>query len=291
MSEPLYTSLNQLLDVEASLLRQMLPRDRAGDRIFGLIEFVRVHNRLPQKVLRFNDYLFHMKTGDEIVNPLRVFVTDKELVKIYVKGVVGDRHNVPTIDVLRSPEALDGYRFPDDCCIKPTHMSGRVAFRRNGGPVDLDKIRGWFTTNFYDLTREANYRHLSPKVIVEPIVFGDTNVNDYKFICHEGIPRLLQVDFDRRADHSRKFFDRHFVEQDFALQYKRYTGAFARPRNLARMFEVAAALAKAFSFVRIDLYSDGDECYVGEITNCHGNASERFLPASTEDLASGIVFG
>ena len=61
--------------------------------------------------------------------------------------------------------------------------------------------------------------------------------------------------------------------------------------NLAEMIRVAETLASHFSFIRVDMYSDGQACFVGELTNCPGNASRSFMPADGELRASQILFG
>jgi hypothetical protein len=43
--------------------------------------------------------------------------------------------------------------------------------------------------------------------------------------------------------------------------------------------------------VRIDLYSNGDKCLVGEIINCSENAGGQSIPKSGEQVASIIIFG
>mgnify|MGYP000120846137 CR=1 FL=1 len=56
-----------------------------------------------------------------------------------------------------------------------------------------------------------------------------------------------------------------------------------KPKNYLEMLAVAAKLAKHFDgLIRIDLYSNGDDIKLGEITNCHGSARERILPAGKE---------
>ena len=52
--------------------------------------------------MRYNDVLHRIKTSDDIIDPLRVFVSDKEYLKLYVRATLGDRYVVPTIDVIRS---------------------------------------------------------------------------------------------------------------------------------------------------------------------------------------------
>jgi teichuronopeptide biosynthesis TupA-like protein len=275
--------------VYRSFLRS-LPESRAGDRLVSIIQFFRFHKRLPNRSMSYNDVLHRIKTSDDILDPLRVFVTDKEFLKLYVRAVVGDTYVVPTLDVIKSKAAIDAYEFPAQCCIKATHTSGRVILRKQGEPVDRALIKSWFDINYYRLGREANYKSLKPKVIVEPILFGSWNLKDYKIFCVNGTPKLIQVDVDRYIKHKRKYFDAAWNEQPFSIKYPRTDQTIPRPGNLDEMLSVAARLSRDFGFVRVDLYSDDNSVYVGEITHCADNADGRFMPASAEKLVSDYLF-
>lgn len=268
-----------------------IPENRFGDKVFSYINFAIRHRRLPTQKLIFNDVLYQIKTTGEILNPLRVFVSDKEFVKLYVKALVGDQYNVPTIAVLESIDQVDSFDFPDACCIKPTHASGAVILRKNGEDIDLNKIKDWFSINYYRIGREANYKSLKPKVIIEPIIFGGSNLEDYKFFCFNGEPKFIQVDIDRYTNHTRKFFDTSWDELDFSILHPKSSKNMPQPKNFDEMLSVARVLSKHFSMIRVDLYSDGNQIYVGELTNTHGNAGENFIPRGSEVEASKLLFG
>jgi len=107
--------------------------------------------------------------------------------------------------------------------------------------------------------RERNYLLLEPKVIVEPLIFATTDLEDFKFFCWRGEPRMVRPT--------------------------------PRPETLLEMLAVARALRAPFSLVRVDLYTDNKQVLVGEITNCSANAGEFFLPRSAERKASQLMFG
>lgn len=269
----------------------VLPFTRWGDWAWSCLWFVRVQGRLPRRDSGlFNDYLFHLKTSNEIQRPLRALTSDKELVKLYVKAVVGDHYNVPTIAVLHSLQECRDFQFPARCVIKPTHLSGAVILRGAGEPIDFGLIERWLNSNYYEMGREANYRHLEPKVIVEPFVFEDKNPNDYKIFCYDGKPRLIQVDSDRHIDHRRDLYDVDWVRQPFSFVYPAALEALPRPPSLPLMLDLAAQLSAGFSFVRVDFYAHGEQALVGEITHCPENARGYFVPASAERTASRIIF-
>jgi hypothetical protein len=270
---------------------RFIPENRTGNKLVSFLNFLRVHRRFPTHKLLFNDVLYRIKTTDEIIDPLRVFVSDKEFVKLYVKAVAGDQFNVPTLKILHTIEEVQDYQFPSDCCIKPTHLSGKVILRRQKSPIDFEEIDNWFKRTYSDTTREANYKSLKHKVIVEPLVFDNDNLCDYKIFCHNGNPKLIQVDFDRYINHSRKFYGPDWNEMPFSLLYPLSSHQLEKPKNLDKMLTLATTLSSHFNFVRIDLYSNGEECLVGEITNCPENATGFFIPKSGEILASNMIFG
>ena len=241
--------------------------------------------------------MYKIKTSNEMIDPLRVFITDKEFVKMYIKDLLGDEFNVPTLKILRTYQEVLNYKFPSECVVKPTHMSGQIIIKKNSDQIDLKRIQNWFSLNYYNTSREINYKTLKPKVIVEPIVFNNTNIKDYKFFCYKGVPKLISVDFDRKVNegknHRRKYLNTNWEDQGFSLIYPRYEGNIDRPLNLDTILAVITKLAAStnLSFIRIDIYTDNQKIFIGEMTNLHGNASEHFYPASGEELGSKIIFG
>ena len=268
-----------------------LPKTREIDKGFALLLFLKTHRRFPKKSGGgLNDAIFYMKTSDEILDPVRVFVSDKALVKQYVKAKVGDACNVGTIAVLDSFDEAVHFNYPADCVIKPTHLSGMVIFRRNGSAIDFKQVRTWFDTNFYNKNREANYHHLRRRMIIEPNIFGQEAVEDYKIFCLHGRPIVIQVDFDRHTAHTQNLYTTDWELLPFAITCPIGPGK-PRPGNLSRLIEVAAKLSDEFNLVRVDLYTDGREVLVGEITNLHQGGMCRFVPPEGEKIMSRLLFG
>jgi hypothetical protein len=272
------------------ILKYILPQNPAGDYIFSLLRFIYTHRRLPGAGALYNDFLYRMKVSGELSEPLRVFISDKEHMKIFVRGTVGARHVVPTVGIIDDADELESFPFPDECVIKPTHASGRFIIRRGGAAVDFAMLRKWLRVNFYRSMREANYRSLRPKIIVEELLFGDSNITDYKFFCHGGKARVLQVDTDRENGHKRLFYSPEWNRLNLTLQYPAIEKALQRPPNLDEMLTVAERIASHFSFVRVDLYSDGRQVMVGEVTNLPGAGDTRFSSIEDEKLFSSLLF-
>ena len=272
-------------------IKTALPKIRWLDYGLALLQFRKDHGRLPRMSGGgLNDAFFFIKTSDEILDPVRVLVSDKALVKQYVKAKLGDAYNVGTIAVIESLDDALAFAYPDSCVIKPTHMSGEVMFRHEASPVDFDAVRRWFGTNYYFSTREANYRYLRPRLIVEPYIFGQQALEDYKIFCLHGRPVTVQVDFDRHTNHTQNFYTPDWKLLPFSVGCPIGPGR-PRPGNLSELIAAAAKLSEDFSLVRIDLYTDGQAILLGEITNCHQGARGSFVPPEGEAIMTRLLFG
>jgi hypothetical protein len=267
------------------------PYTREGDYCFSLINFIALHQRMPRTQRgHLADALFHILTTDEILDPLRVFVSDKEYLKDFVKARIGDQYNVPTLGVIDSVEDVDGFDFPENCVIKPTHMSGQVIYRKIGSELDKEHIKKWLLSNFYPVLREANYKYLRPRVIVEPFIFDSDNNTDYKIFCLHGRPLLIYVINDRKGNRTDNIYTSDWGYLPYSLKGK--PGPVRpRPESLDLMLEIATNLSADFNFVRIDLYSDGRKVLVGEITNCTQASRCKINPPDGEEIIAGILFG
>jgi len=285
--------MRKIIILIRNLLDFILPETQLGDKIYSYINFIINHKgRFPKNQVLFNDYMFNLKTSSEIINPLRVFITDKEFGKFYIKSVVGDKYNVPTYKVLNSQDEVDNYTFPSECVIKPTHMSGKVILKKKNDTVDTNRVKKWFSMNFYNRSRERNYKDLIPKVIVEEMVFGEKNLSDLKFFCFKGEVKLIQIDHDRYINHTLSLYDINWKRQSYSITFEQYRQNIEKPENFENIIEVVNKLALnlELEFIRIDTYANNEKFYIGELTNLHGNAAEIFYPKSGELDASKIIF-
>lgn len=274
-----------------SILHKILPWNDSADYVVNCLSFIGAHKRIPRNRLWFNDYLYKIKNTNEIVNPIRQFISDKYLVKDYVRAKVGEKYNVPTLAIFYSYEELKKFNFPENCCIKPTQASQAVILRKNNEDISIEQTQNWFNLNYYKQTRERNYKYLVPKVIVEPLIFNSIDLMDYRFYCFKGKVKLICIDVGKFTGYKRVFYSKEWIKQDFSLKYPLYEGEISKPDNFEEMLRIAQRLSEDLDFVRVDLYSNGIECLVGEITNCHASASQSFVPLNAEEKASRIIFG
>jgi hypothetical protein len=272
------------------ILLYLLPEGILFDRLYAFFLFIRKNKRLPNQLF-LNDALYRLKVDGSLNNKLRRLTSDKEYVKNYIRELVGDQYNVPTKAVLKTKEDILSFAFKKGDVVKPTHASGYVKFIKEE-PVDYDGLVGWLDINYYKKTREANYRFLDPKLIVEPPVFGRHNVDDIKFFTYKGNVRIIQVDMDRHTNHSQMLYDRTWLPLMASILCPLSKKIKSKPKHLNDMIQVVEQLAKPFGFVRVDLYYDegSGQFFVGEITHCHNSAGGIFNSSESEKLVSEILF-
>ncbi len=264
---------------------------------YEAIAFFNIHRRLPafQRTRLFNDYLFKIRAleSDYV---FRAFTADKEFSKIFVRGVTGQDLSVPTLAVLRRPDDVGPSAVPDNCVIKPTHMSGEVIFHGTGRLTNDEqaRMRRWFRMNFGDMTGERHYQKLEPKIIVEPwLALNGAFCNDYRFFVFDGKTRVIEVKI--RASEHEAFSIQVLTDwtpfpgrssynpQNIRLSHDELQTL--KPGCLARMNDVAEALSKDIQHLRVDFFCDGgDQFYVGELSHVNANVREVYYPTETERL-------
>jgi hypothetical protein len=276
------------VSLEHAVLRR-IPFSPCFDRTCAAVYFFSKHRRWPRRFL-FNDRLFWLKWDGELLDPLRQFITDKALAKEFVRARVSEEYLINTHAILATADEILSFAFPQECVIKPTHASGTVMLCRDGR-VDRELLASWLRIDHYRKTREQNYAFLKPRIIVEEFAFDPlTTPEDYRVFCVNGVPRAIVVDYDHFANQTRVIYDAEWKAQPYSLHYPQGVPRPC-PQNLEEMLTVASLLSRGFSFIRVDLYSNGRAIKVGELTNTHGSGGQRFSPIESEPMFSNLLFG
>ncbi|MEW6118572.1 MAG: ATP-grasp fold amidoligase family protein [Pseudomonadota bacterium] len=252
----------------------------------------RAYGRWPNLIRpqRFRDHLLRIKLSPDGHAALRMRITDKELVKEYIRDKVGDGYTARTYAVLHNDSEIRGYTFPDDCAIKATHDSGSIIIRRSGNPIELKRIENWLKRDYYWLLREPNYRHLKPKVIVEELLSGKSDdLVDYKIFCFHGVPAFIQVDATRFTHHARAMYSPGWKKLNFRINHFEWLeSSHPAPPGLAEMLSIARILSKDFSFLRVDFFQLDNQIIVGELTNFPAGTMNQFHPDQADFLAGSL---
>lgn len=292
-NKPFVTAITCVLSrIIAEILIKIPIYSRYVDRQILLLMFFSFHGRKPLK-RTFSGELFSRLIDEEMDSDLVRTTTDKELVKSWIASKIGCNYCLKTLAILENKKQISDLIILQPSILKPAVGSGEVMYCDANSDLDKKTLTRWLGLDFYKSTRQRNYKDLPQRIIVEELAFQKKNAEDIKFFCVEGRVRLVQWDFDRHVEHTRKFYTPDWETLQFSVGYPMSRKEKHKPRNLHEMVLVAEKLAEDFDFVRIDMFcSEGhDHFYVGEITHCHGSSFEKVIPEGSDHLIDNILFG
>jgi hypothetical protein len=218
-------------------------------------------------------------------------LADKYLVRSYVADLIGQEHLIPLIGVWNSFSEIDFDTFPDKFVLKCNHGSSMNLIVKDKSSFDIaaakKKFDEWMKIDFAYNYFEMQYHDIPHKIIAEEYIEEiNGNLYDYKFHCANGSIFCCQVigNRDYQAHQARQaFYDRNSnrmkITEGF---YPLYEEELPRPVLFDEMVDTAEKLSAGFNYVRIDLYSVGNQIYVGEYTFTPAcGVHPGFYPADT----------
>ena len=208
--------------------------------------------------------------------PLQSIVSDKLLVRDYVKEKIGAEYLIPILGIWEKYDDIDFSLLPKQFVLKCNHDSGGLVVCTDKDKLNHSetrcKIEKSLKSNFFYIGREYQYRNIKPMILCEEFISDNGKIPlDYKIYCFNGVPDVILVCRDRFSKNSHRasylFFDQEWIFQplnkgDEDLQET----DVPKPENLDEMIEIAKKLSSDFLFARIDLYNIGGKIYFGEIT-------------------------
>lgn len=231
----------------------------------------------------YNEKLQWLKIHDQ--HDEYTIMVDKYLAKSFVKERIGGEYVIPTLGVWNKFSEIDFSILPNQFVLKTTHDSGGVVIVKDKSSLNMKIAEQVLTKslhhNYYLANREYPYKRVPPRIIAENYLIDESGVElkDYKVFCFNGVPRAIQVDYDRFVGHKRNMYDTEWNRLPFTLEYPTdWNIEIAKPVNLSKMLDISAKLSKGIPHVRVDLYNVSGHIYFGELTFFHGGGYESFTP-------------
>lgn len=219
----------------------------------------------------YNEKLQWIKLYDR--KPEYIIYSDKYKVREYISQTIGEKYLVPLIGVYKKAKNIPWNTLPDRFVLKCNHASGTNIICKNKKDLDIaaaeKKLNRWLKKNAYWGAREWCYKDIEPCIICEEFIeTHDGNTpDDYKFMCFNGIPRLIQVHHDRYGNHTLDYYTPEWERAKLKrIDANTSSNTVPKPDNLDEMLDIARTLSKDMYYARIDLYNVDGKIYFGEIT-------------------------
>ncbi len=230
----------------------------------------------------FNEKLQWLKIHDR--KPEYSTMVDKYEVKGYVAGLIGEEYVIPSYGVWDRFDDIDFDRLPDRFVLKCTHDSGGLVIVKDKNKLDIPaariKIEKSLKRDFYRIGREWPYKNVRHRVLAEQLLIDEARdvLIDYKVLCFNGEPKLIEVHQGRYSEHhTQDFYDTDWNLTEISqAEDPRSFKPTPRPVVLEEMVALSRVLAKGHAHIRVDWYVIKDRLYFGELTFFDGDGLSAF---------------
>ena len=166
----------------------------------------------------FNEKLQWLKLHD--YKPEYSAMVDKYEAKRWVASRIGEEYVIPTLGVWDSFDEIEFDKLPNQFVLKCTHDSGGLVICKDKSRLDIKKakkkIESSLKRNYFVVGREYPYKNVKPRIIAEKYLseVDSSDTDDYKVMCFENGPEMIQVHKNRFTNHTEDFYDLNWKKMD-----------------------------------------------------------------------------
>ena len=198
--------------------------------------------------------------------PATFYYTDKYLFKYFIEKLYGKGLTPELYGVWNNPDNIDFSNLPDKFVLKRTLSGGSFEVKVVDKAVDdLKSVRKLAKRWVHDAIR------VPARVIAEQMIEPDADgyITDYKIYVSRGkvlFSKILQMKVGTK-ERSAKCVTSDFEFLNIKNNHKVIKREIIKPSNWDEMLSFAISISNIFPFMRVDLYSDGNKFYLGELTD------------------------
>ena len=244
----------------------------------------------------FNEKLQWLKLYNR--KPEYTMMVDKYKVREYIKQKIGEEYLIPLLGVWDDPDEIDFDALPNQFVLKCNHNSGLgMCICKDKSSLDIPKVkaglRKGLKQDYYLTGREWPYKDVPRKIICEQYMQDDSGTGelaDYKVLCFNGEPRLVEIHHGRfEGGHTQDFYDLEWNKTDIEQPgYPLSDKVMDKPVFGDEMYGLTKILAKDIPHVRIDWYYSEGHLYFGEMTFFDGSGFSPFYGDADMKLGSWL---
>lgn len=244
----------------------------------------------PKKYSEKLQWLKLYNRKDEYIN-----MVDKYEVRKYVEEKIGSEYLIPCLGIYDSTDEIDFDKLPNSFVLKTTHDSGTAVICRDKKDFDrkdaIKKLNKSLKRKYFYLYREWPYKNVKPRIIAESYMENKhkKSLDDYKFYCFNGIPKVMFIVSGRGYDPRIDFFDMKFNKLNVQQYYPNSNIKYKKPKQFDEMIRLCKILSKDMPHVRVDFYIIDNKVYFGELTFFDSAGLEKFNPLSYDEVLGSYI--
>lgn len=238
----------------------------------SLLFFLRFNYKLNLTTPKtYNEKIQWLKLYDR--NPEYTNDVDKLSVREMIKSRIPSCFLIPLLGVFDNPRDIDYKKLPSRFVLKCNHGTHCSIVCKNKDTFDISAsiklLTKWLKHNFYYNSREYPYKNIHPKILVEEYLANSSGeLVDYKFMCFNGIVRLILVHQNilSNGSHTLDIYTPDWQLSDIEWGIPRSGIALPKPHKLDECIRISEELSAGKPHVRVDLYIVDDKIFFGELT-------------------------
>ncbi|KAG4097275.1 TupA-like ATPgrasp-domain-containing protein [Neocallimastix lanati (nom. inval.)] len=242
----------------------------------------------------YNEKIQWMKLYDN--SSLKTQLTDKYLVRNWVKEKIGEKYLIPLLGVWDSFDEINFDLLPNQFVLKANHGCQFNIIVKNKSELNIEearkKMNEWLKINFaFKYGFEFQYLNIKPKIIAEKYIENiNGDVYDYKVFCFNGKAESILVINDRKTNLKISFYDLNWNKLDYIYSFLLNKDIVPKPKNLNLLIELAEKLAEGFPHVRVDFYilNDGTIKF-GEMTFSSASGTCNWNPIQQDKIFGDLI--
>ncbi|MCD8382669.1 MAG: glycosyltransferase [Clostridiales bacterium] len=228
--------------------------------------------------------------------PLKGELSDKYLVRNYVKQKIGEEYLVPLLGVWDRAEDIPFDALPVRFALKATHGSGWNIIVHDKSSLNVAdarrKLNEWLQTNFaFYAGLELHYGYIKPRIIAEEYIENSGgDIDDYKVFCFDGKPRYILFITGRHTHMEKAVYDTDRNRMPFLDGGRPLERDVSKPAFLSKLLSLAEALSQGFIHVRVDFYClNSGQLKFGEMTFTPTSGRSLWEPAEYERILGDLI--
>ena len=167
---------------------------------------------------------------------------------------------------------------------------------RDKSKLDLDKVRRelrkGLAQDYYLTGREWPYKDVPRKIVCEKYMTDEsgTELKDYKVMCVDGEPFLIQIHRGRFENHTQDFYDSAWIKLQIIQGRTPMSETYLeKPVFLDEMIQLSRVLSADLPQVRVDWYYANNQLYFGELTFFDASGYDDFVPTEYNYILGKMI--
>ncbi len=226
----------------------------------------------------------------------RTRLSDKYLVKEWVKGKIGESHLAKLYGVWDDADDINFDSLPHAFVLKVNNGSARNIVVKEKTEINQAEVReqlnAWKKNNFAYASLELHYKDIVPKIICEEYLEGVADeVYDYNIYCFHGEPMYIWcIKGSHKPDCKASFYSQDWEMLPFSYGYPKDTDLAPRPQNLDEMLKLSRILSQDFEHVRVDWYNlPNGRVIFGEMSFSTWSGRCHFIPEEYDAIFGNLI--